>query len=115
MKIVTRAAVLAASIAVVAARAASARRRSNAKAYGKRCQGVSEKHVAGQKGTPFSQCVKAGRKPKKVRPAPEPAPIPAPEPEPIPEPTPEPASSARFPRALPSRRAPAGVVPPGRR
>ena len=30
-----------------------------AKAYGKACQGESKKHVAGQKGTPFSQCVTA--------------------------------------------------------
>jgi hypothetical protein len=28
-------------------------------AYGKNCQGQSKKHVAGQKGTPFSQCVTA--------------------------------------------------------
>jgi hypothetical protein len=31
----------------------------NAKAYGKLCQGESKKHVAGEKGTPFSQCVTA--------------------------------------------------------
>ena len=30
---------------------------SNAKAYGKYCQSESKKHVAGQKGTPFSKCV----------------------------------------------------------
>jgi hypothetical protein len=30
-----------------------------AKAYGRLCQGESKKHVAGQKGTPFSQCVTA--------------------------------------------------------
>ncbi len=30
---------------------------SNAKAYGRLCQGESKKHVAGQKGTPFSKCV----------------------------------------------------------
>jgi hypothetical protein len=29
------------------------------KAYGYHCRGVSKKHVKGQKGTPFSQCVKA--------------------------------------------------------
>ena len=29
---------------------------TKAKAYGKFCQGESKKHVAGQKGTPFSQC-----------------------------------------------------------
>lgn len=32
---------------------------SQAKAYGKYCQTQSKKHVAGQSGTPFSQCVKA--------------------------------------------------------
>jgi hypothetical protein len=32
---------------------------AKAKAYGKYCQGESKKHVAGQKGTPFSQCVTA--------------------------------------------------------
>src|SRR4051794_13851649 len=32
---------------------------TKAKAYGKSCQGQSKKHVAGQKGTPFSQCVTA--------------------------------------------------------
>jgi hypothetical protein len=30
-----------------------------AKAYGVYCRGQSKKHVAGQKGTPFSQCVTA--------------------------------------------------------
>jgi hypothetical protein len=30
-----------------------------AKAYGVYCQGQSKKHVDGQKGTPFSQCVTA--------------------------------------------------------
>ena len=29
------------------------------KAYGRYCQGQSKTHVAGQKGTPFSQCVTA--------------------------------------------------------
>jgi hypothetical protein len=29
------------------------------KGHGKACQGQSKKHVAGQKGTPFSQCVQA--------------------------------------------------------
>jgi hypothetical protein len=32
---------------------------SQAKAYGFYCQNQSKKHVAGQKGTPFSQCVTA--------------------------------------------------------
>jgi hypothetical protein len=30
---------------------------ANAKAYGRLCQGMSKKHVAGQKGTLFSKCV----------------------------------------------------------
>ena len=37
----------------------SASAAAKAKAYGKKCQGESKKHVAGQKGTPFSQCVTA--------------------------------------------------------
>jgi hypothetical protein len=32
---------------------------AKAKAYGKYCQGESKKHVAGQRGTPFSKCVTA--------------------------------------------------------
>jgi hypothetical protein len=32
---------------------------AHAKAYGKRCQGLSKKHVKGTQGTPFSRCVKA--------------------------------------------------------
>jgi hypothetical protein len=32
---------------------------SKRKAYGKFCQNQSKKHVEGQKGTPFSQCVTA--------------------------------------------------------
>jgi hypothetical protein len=32
---------------------------SQAKAYGVYCQTQSKKHIAGQKGTPFSQCVTA--------------------------------------------------------
>jgi hypothetical protein len=32
---------------------------AKAKAYGRYCQGQSKKHVVGQKGTPFSQCVTA--------------------------------------------------------
>ncbi len=32
---------------------------AKAKAYGKYCQAESKKHVAGEKGTPFSQCVTA--------------------------------------------------------
>lgn len=37
----------------------SASPQEKAKAYGRLCQGQSKKHVAGQKGTPFSQCVTA--------------------------------------------------------
>lgn len=33
--------------------------KSKAKAYSKHCKGQSKKHVDGQKGTPFSQCVTA--------------------------------------------------------
>jgi len=32
---------------------------AKAKAYGVKCKGESKKHVAGMKGTPFSQCVTA--------------------------------------------------------
>ncbi len=32
---------------------------AKARAYGRYCQGQSKTHVAGQKGTPFSQCVTA--------------------------------------------------------
>ena len=35
---------------------------AKAKAYGRYCQDQSKKHVAGQKGTPFSQCVTARAK-----------------------------------------------------
>ncbi len=37
--------------------AANASLPAKAKAYGFYCQGESKKHVEGQKGTPFSQCV----------------------------------------------------------
>jgi hypothetical protein len=33
-----------------------------ARAYGVYCQGQSKKHVKGEKGTPFSRCVKAAAK-----------------------------------------------------
>jgi hypothetical protein len=36
--------------------------KSKGNAYGKLCKGQSKKHVKGQKGTPFSQCVKAMKK-----------------------------------------------------
>ena len=39
---------------------------SKAKAYGKYCANQSKKHVAGQKGTPFSQCVTAMAKAAKA-------------------------------------------------
>jgi hypothetical protein len=32
---------------------------AKAKAYGRNCKGESKKHVEGEKGTPFSQCVTA--------------------------------------------------------
>jgi hypothetical protein len=35
---------------------------SNAKAFGKLCSTQSKKHVAGQKGTPFTQCIAAMKK-----------------------------------------------------
>ena len=35
---------------------------AKAKAYGRYCQDQSKKHVAGEKGTPFSRCVAAGAK-----------------------------------------------------
>jgi hypothetical protein len=34
-------------------------KKGKARAYGKRCKGVSKRHIAGQKGTPHSQCVHA--------------------------------------------------------
>src|SRR6266480_1048131 len=37
----------------------SASAETKAKAYGKNCQKESKKHVAGQKGTPYSRCVVA--------------------------------------------------------
>ena len=39
---------------------------AKAKAYGKYCANQSKKHVAGQKGTPFSQCVTAMAKAAKA-------------------------------------------------
>ena len=38
---------------------------SQAKAYGVLCNKESKKHVAGQKGTPFSQCVRAAARMRK--------------------------------------------------
>ena len=35
---------------------------ANANAFGKLCSKESKKHIAGQKGTPFSQCIKAMNK-----------------------------------------------------
>jgi len=35
---------------------------SQAKAHGKLCQGESKKHVAGQRGTPYSVCVSGAKK-----------------------------------------------------
>jgi len=35
---------------------------AKAEAYGKYCQGESKKHVKGQKGTPYSDCISAAAK-----------------------------------------------------
>jgi hypothetical protein len=66
MKDVLKFAVLCAVVASFAATVAyaqgpppSASLPAKAKAYGRYCQDQSKKHVAGQKGTPFSQCVTA--------------------------------------------------------
>ena len=82
MKIMTTAALMAATLALVAAPAMAVQPESpgnsgtehpakattpgphaslpaKAKAYGRYCQGFSKKHVAGTKGTPFSRCVTA--------------------------------------------------------
>ena len=60
MKIISTVAGLSAALALAASPAlAQTTPPSQAKAYGKYCQTQSKKHVAGQKGTPFSQCVKA--------------------------------------------------------
>lgn len=71
MKIESKLAVLAGTLALAIAPAAALAAPSgtqgqsttktsppaNAKAYGKYCQGESKKHVAGTPGTPFSKCV----------------------------------------------------------
>ena len=67
MKNLVKLATLLATVACVAAAIAYAKGPpppnaslpSKAKAYGRYCQDQSKKHVAGQKGTPFSQCVTA--------------------------------------------------------
>ena len=67
MKDVLKTTVLCATVACVAAAIGyakgppppSAPLPAKAKAYGRYCQDQSKKHVAGQKGTPFSQCVTA--------------------------------------------------------
>ena len=67
MKDVLKVAVLCAAVACVAAAIGYAKGPpppnaslpAKAKAYGRYCQNQSKKHVAGQKGTPFSQCVTA--------------------------------------------------------
>ena len=57
--LITGVAVAAALIFAAPAAAVSPHAAGNAKAYGKYCQDQSKKHVEGQKGTPFSQCVAA--------------------------------------------------------
>ena len=47
------------AIAVAKAPPPTASLPAKAKAYGRYCQNQSKKHIAGQKGTPFSQCVTA--------------------------------------------------------
>jgi hypothetical protein len=60
MKIICTIAATGAALALAAAPGlAQTTPPSQAKAYGKYCQNQSKKHVAGQQGTPFSQCVKA--------------------------------------------------------
>ena len=67
MKDVLKTAVVCATVACVATAIGyakgppppSASLPAKAKAYGRYCQDQSKKHVAGQKGTPFSQCVTA--------------------------------------------------------
>jgi hypothetical protein len=58
MKLITTIAIAAGLLAIAAAPALSAPP-PQAGAYGKHCQGQSKKHIKGQKGTPFSQCVRA--------------------------------------------------------
>src|SRR5262245_66058562 len=73
MKLGTKAAVVASGLVLVVSPAAlasgspsdpdqpgpGASPPAKAKAYGRYCQDQRKKHVAGQKGTPFSQCVTA--------------------------------------------------------
>ena len=82
MKIMTKTAIMAATLTLVAAPAMADQPQSpngrgtehsdnantpgphaglpaKAKAYGRYCQGFSKKHVAGTRGTPFSRCVTA--------------------------------------------------------
>ena len=62
MRYSTFVAALATALAFMAAPTFAAEpqsKESKGKAYGKYCQDQSKKHVAGQKGTPFSQCVTA--------------------------------------------------------
>lgn len=60
MKIISTVAGVSAALALAATPAlAAGPPPSPTHAYGKFCQTESKKHVAGQQGTPFSQCVKA--------------------------------------------------------
>ncbi len=47
------------------------KKKGKARAYGRRCRGVSKRHIAGEKGTPHSQCVKALKQVAKRGVAPE--------------------------------------------
>ena len=53
------AALLMTPAAAVAGDAKPPKPTAHAKAYGKLCQGLSKEHKKGQKGTPFSRCVRA--------------------------------------------------------
>lgn len=60
MKIISSVAGVGAALALAASPAlAEGPAPSPTHAYGKFCQSQSKKHLAGQKGTPFSQCVTA--------------------------------------------------------
>ena len=57
--VVAAACALAPSLALAKGPPPTASLPAKAKAYGRYCHDQSKKHVAGQKGTPFSQCVTA--------------------------------------------------------
>ncbi len=57
MKIISTVASVGAALALASPALAEGPPPSPTHAYGKFCQNQSKKHVAGQKGTPFSKCV----------------------------------------------------------